>query len=606
MRALWIPWHTNRYLLFDSFRTRQHCYSKAAVNSKRVPNIAWWISGTAFIIGSAVIVYPYESSMLWGYEASMRSIRSIQTAIIMVLDYKWSLWKATQWYGSDPIQDGDILEDPYEKEKSIIHKRCAMRLLKLFSTNGGIYIKIGQHMASLDHLLPEEYCQTMTVLQNEAPIRSTMSDLEMIWKEEFPALEQGSSALYNTFDYIDPIPLGIASLAQVHKAHLRFPYFRKDGKKFEWVAVKIQHPNIRMHASMDMYIVEKAILTIKWLFPEFEFGWLAEEIRRNLPNELDFIQEAKNSERLGEFFNRDTDMYYRNAFIDGRIHIPAIIWPWTTDKILTMEYIEHGGKVNDMEYMNKNNISPNHVYKFVNQVFSRMIFCYGFVHADPHPGNLMIRSLDRDREPMWYKFLPSPLRPFSRFQLVIFDHGLYQILSEAFRKDYAQLWLALITGNENDIRVYSQKLGGGGAHRLFSNILTHRSWKAIAEGKIKQRWVETPEEIAVFKTKATQYVSQVVTLLAQLPRPLLLLFKINDLLRHIGRSLGQSDSMEMFRITWISCIQCIYSNGVLGHYSAINGLRAIVTRCITNIRFNVYYSLSYIWLEFQLFILRWL
>lgn len=579
----------------------------------KIYSARWWIFSAGSMITLGIVGYRYESDILWANEALLRAIRTIQTAIIMVLDYKFSLWNASKLYqqtvyhrsGSkdhNDIQSNDQETIAYQAEKSAVHQRCANRLLGLFSTNGGVYIKLGQYIASLDHILPSEYCKTMSILQNEAPIRSTLSDIASIWKEEFSGV-----SIDEVFDYIDPIPSGTASLAQVHKAHLRTPitinryHYYNDSiekKNYEWVAIKIQHPNVRSHADMDMWIVSCAIKTVKWLFPEFEFGWLADEMRKNLPKELDFVLEGKNSERLTNFFIKDSDQTYYQF-----VHVPTILWHWTTSKVLTMEYISQGGRIDDLSYMKSNNISPNKVYKLLNQVFSRMIFHYGFVHCDPHPGNLQVRPLSQsNRNTLWcwilnYTLIGRIFQYNNPFELIILDHGLYQELDLSFRHDYASIWMALLTRNEDDIKYYSNRLGGGDAYRLFSCILTHRSWRTIASGDMKQQWMETPEEVATIMQKATQYMSRVVILLSRLPRQLLLLFKINDLLRHIGRSLGQHASSEMFRITWRSCMQFLRYEYPMMHGEQNRGI-------LRSLSSNIYYYFQYLRIEIQLFILE--
>ena len=113
--------------------------------------------------------------------------------------------------------------------------------------------------------------------------------------------------------------MGTASLAQVHKATL------KDGQE---VAVKVQHRYVKNHSFVDIYTMNFLVKTVKIFFPQFEFMWLAEEMRKNLPLELSFIQEGQNSERVGQMLTWDW------------LKIPKIHWDFTTDRILVMEYFK--------------------------------------------------------------------------------------------------------------------------------------------------------------------------------------------------------------------------------------------------------------------------
>lgn len=87
----------------------------------------------------------------------------------------------------------------------------------------------------------------------------------------------------------DPEPLGVASLAQVHRATL------KNGKE---VAVKVQHHYVRGNAKVDMHTMEICVKIMGWLFPDFKFQWLVDESKKNLPIELDFLHEGKNTEKV--------------------------------------------------------------------------------------------------------------------------------------------------------------------------------------------------------------------------------------------------------------------------------------------------------------------
>lgn len=94
------------------------------------------------------------------------------------------------------------------------------------------------------------------------------------------------SELFLSFD---PEPLGVASLAQVHRATL------KNGKE---VAVKVQHHYVRGNSKVDMATMEYCVKLMGWLFPDFKFQWLVDESKKNLPIELDFLHEGKNTEKV--------------------------------------------------------------------------------------------------------------------------------------------------------------------------------------------------------------------------------------------------------------------------------------------------------------------
>jgi hypothetical protein len=116
------------------------------------------------------------------------------------------------------------------------HLRNAVRLRDMCSTNKGIYIKLGQHLAMLDYILPEEYTKTLSSLLARTPT-SSWEDVEKTLCEEF----QVPQAVPYLFDSIETEPIASASLAQVHVAY-------KDGMK---LAVKVQHRGLLEESTMD-------------------------------------------------------------------------------------------------------------------------------------------------------------------------------------------------------------------------------------------------------------------------------------------------------------------------------------------------------------------
>jgi aarF domain-containing kinase len=107
---------------------------------------------------------------------------------------------------------------------------------------------------------------------------------------------------------------------------------------------------------------------VKYWFPEFEFTWLGEEMRENLPKEMDFEHEARNTARaVADFENMKTSLY-----------IPEVIS--ANKRILVMEYIQ-GGRVDDLAYLAKHNIDRNKVSLELTRIFSQMVFLNGWFHA---------------------------------------------------------------------------------------------------------------------------------------------------------------------------------------------------------------------------------
>ena len=198
-----------------------------------------------------------------------------------------------------------------------------------------------------------------------------------------------------------------------------------------------------------------AVKAIKVFFPELDFDWLADELRANLPLEMDFVNEGRNAARAARNF------HHGDGGGAAVVVIPAVYWPLTPRRILTMEF-SPGRPVTDIEYLQHHAIDRDQVARAVTQVFAEMIFCHGFVHADPHGGNLFVRP-KKDGLP-------------GDFELVLLDHGLYREVERDVRLHYAGLWEAIISGNEKGINLHSHALGAGHLYQLFSTMLTSRLW----------------------------------------------------------------------------------------------------------------------------------
>lgn len=264
---------------------------------------------------------------------------------------------------------------------SSVHTRSAEKLLKLCSTNGGVFIKVGQHIAALEYLVPHEYCEVLKVLHDHAPESTMQGVREVIRKDLGKEVEE-------IFEKFEDKPVGTASLAQVHKAKIR------DGPE---VAVKVQHPKVRDHSLVDMATMDILVNIVARVFPEFSLLWLAQETRINLPRELDFVLEAKNCEQVGRMFS---NLKW--------LKVPEVIWEYTSSRVLTMEYLA-GGKVTDKDYMIKNDINLREVSERIGELYSEMIFVQGYVHCDPHPGNILVSKVD------------------GKPQIILLDHGLYSV-----------------------------------------------------------------------------------------------------------------------------------------------------------------------------------
>ncbi|TNN84972.1 putative aarF domain-containing protein kinase 1 [Liparis tanakae] len=216
--------------------------------------------------------------------------------------------------------------------------------------------------------------------------------------------------------------------------------------------------------------------------------WLVEEAKKNMPVELDFLNEGHNAEKVA-------GMLAHFPFLK----VPMIHWDLSTKRILTMEFVD-GGQINDKDYMKKHGINVNEISENLGKMYSEMIFVHGFVHCDPHPGNVLVRKCAHSK----------------KSEIALLDHGLYQ---------------ALIRGDMSGVERYSLRLGAGELYPLFACVVTSRSWTAVNAG-ISSVPVTSSEDVEI-RNDAAQYLPQISQLLNRVPRQMLLLLKTNDLLRSI-------------------------------------------------------------------------
>lgn len=395
------------------------------------------------------------------------------------------------------------------KTRSATHQRAAQRLLDLCHQNRGVYIKIGQHLANLDYLLPIEYIDTLSQLFDDNPI-TDFDDVCAVIEED---LGKHPDQLFQSFD---PNPIASASLAQVHVA------FDESGKK---LAVKVQHRGLKETATGDVQNLVFAVEQAERFLENFSFGWLAEEIAPNVPKELDFRNEGQNSERAAEHLINNTKL---------DCVVPAIHWNRTSSRVLTMDF-EEGVKAGDTEGIQKAGLNPFDLSKLVASVFATQIFDAGFVHCDPHEGNMLFRKSKKTGKP----------------QMVLIDHGLYRELEPDFRKHYASLWKSLLIADVNGIYQACMKLGvndirsDGDTYRLFAGVLTARPFDEVVErSKQRNSLIHSPgkqrsaSDHVMIRGYAQKYLGEIIALLDHIPRAMLMLLKTNDCLRHIDHLLG--------------------------------------------------------------------
>lgn len=233
---------------------------------------------------------------------------------------------------------------------------------------GPTFVKIGQMLSVRPDLLPQEALRELAALQAGVKGFDTHVAMQVLQDE----LMHGSGEqLGNVFMEISESPVAAASLAQVYKARLR---------SGEWVAVKVQRPEVLEMVSRDLYVLRKATEVYQGIMERFapkqktDYVALLNEWATGFYTELDFENEAESQRRL------KTVLEERN--VDG-VYVPKVYREYSTRRVLVTEWVD-GCKLSDCT---KEEIRG--VIGLGQECFLIQLLQEGFFHADPHPGNLI-------------------------------------------------------------------------------------------------------------------------------------------------------------------------------------------------------------------------
>ena len=320
------------------------------------------------------------------------NLKRYQKFIAFMLKY----WNSDLFHKTADFAEGNEPEETSEN-----FDQSPQELVEDLKNMGPTYIKLGQLLSTRPDLLPDSYLKELATLQDDVPPISYEKIAEIVEEEIGTRISKG----FNTFD---EIPLASASIGQVHKATLR------SGRP---VAVKIQRPGIRKKFLEDLdTLKELAEFSVKHteVAQKYAFDDVLAELRHILLQELDYNREARNLLTLKENLKE-----YKH------LTVPEPILDYSSSKVLTMEFID-GQKITSISPLKKleNDLSP-----LVNELvdgYLKQIITDGFVHADPHPGNIQITRNN---------------------QIALIDLGMVAKLTPHIQEDILQLLIAL---SQND------------------------------------------------------------------------------------------------------------------------------------------------------------
>ncbi len=278
----------------------------------------------------------------------------------------------------------------------------AERVRMAFEELGPTYIKLGQILSTRPDLVPVDFINELSKLQDEVP-PFPFEEAKRIVETEL------QHPIDKIFETLDQTPLASASIGQVHKARYL------DG---EDVAIKVQRPGIRRLIDVDLEIMLHLATLAERHIQEISLHQpvkIVEEFAKTLEKELDYTIEATNMERVSSLFLQDSTVY-----------IPKVFRETTTDRVLTTELVR-GIKVSKLDQLDREGYDRKTITFRGARICLSQIFDHGFFHADPHPGNIFV--------------LPDNV-------ICLLDFGMVGTIDRNTREDFVELVDSIVRQDE--------------------------------------------------------------------------------------------------------------------------------------------------------------
>ncbi|XP_022753960.1 probable serine/threonine-protein kinase abkC [Durio zibethinus] len=282
---------------------------------------------------------------------------------------------------------------------------------------GPAFIKWGQWVAIRPDLFPRDLCDVLVQLQATAPSHSFSFTKKSIEK----AFGQKLTEIFANFE---EEPLASGSIAQVHRATLKYRYPGQQTKPIV-VAVKVRHPGVSEAIRRDFMIINfvaklsKFIPTLKWL----RLDESLQQFAVYMMSQVDLAREAAHLSRFIYNFRRWKDVSF-----------PEPLYPLVHPAVL-VETFEHGESVlHYVDELEGHEQTKNALAHIGTHAFLKMLLVDNFIHADLHPGNILVRVKDRRS----CKHLFS-----SRPHVIFLDVGMTAELSKIDRMNLLEFFKAI-------------------------------------------------------------------------------------------------------------------------------------------------------------------
>ncbi|KAK7410833.1 hypothetical protein VNO78_01973 [Psophocarpus tetragonolobus] len=319
-----------------------------------------------------------------------------------------------------------------EEKQALRRKTLAKWLKESILRLGPTFIKIGQQFSTRVDILPQEYVDQLSELQDQVPPFPSETSIAIV-EEELGA------PLGDIFDQFDYEPIAAASLGQVHRARL----------KGQEIVVKVQRPGLKDLFDIDLKNLRVIAEYLQKIDPKSDGAkrdWVAiyDECASVLYQEIDYTKEAANAELFASNFK---NMDY--------VKVPTIYWDYTTPQILTMEYVP-GIKINKIQALDQLGVDRKRLGRYAVESYLEQILSHGFFHADPHPGNIAVDDVNGGRL-IFYDFgMMGSISPNIREGLLEVFYGVYEKDPDKVLQAMIQMGVLVPTGDMTAVRRTAQ------------------------------------------------------------------------------------------------------------------------------------------------------
>ncbi|MFN7249355.1 MAG: ABC1 kinase family protein [Anaerobacillus sp.] len=297
--------------------------------------------------------------------------------------------------------------------KEIDRKSVGERFRIFLEGLGPTFIKIGQIASTRSDIFPVDIITELEKLQDNVPPFS-YEEVQDVFFAEFGVFVE------DMFSDFHEKPLAAASIGQVHYAVL---------KTGERVAVKIQRPNIHKVIETDLEILHDIAMLaerrLDWA-AKYQLCDIVDEFAKSLRAEVDYSLEGRNSEKIAQQFEGNSEIY-----------MPKVYWDYSSQKVLTMEFVE-GTKLNELAKIEKLGYNRKVIAERVVNAIFKQILVDGFFHGDPHPGNVLVTTGN---------------------QIIFMDFGMVGRLSPQMRDHFASFIISMMVQNTEGVVKAVMKMG---------------------------------------------------------------------------------------------------------------------------------------------------